>query len=59
VRDRLGVGPGDRIRWLVTADAVRILRPRKAMSLCGLLRHDGPPVSLAEMVAAICGKAGA
>jgi hypothetical protein len=43
----------------VTGDAVRILRPRKAMTLCGLLRHDGPPVSLADMDSAIRARAGA
>lgn len=53
VRDLLGLEPGDRIRYLVSGDTVRILRPRKAMSLCGSLKHDGPPVSLEAMDAAI------
>lgn len=53
VRDLLGLQPGDRIRYLVTGDTVRILRPRKAMSLCGALQGEGPPVSLEAMDAAI------
>lgn len=53
VRDLLGLKPGDRIRYLVTGDTVRILRPRKAMSLCGALKHEGPPVTLEAMDAAI------
>ena len=53
VRDLLGLEPGDRIRYLVTGDTVRILRPRKAMSLCGALKHDGLPVTLEAMDAAI------
>ena len=53
VRDLLGLEPGDRIRYLVTGDSVRILRPRKAMSLCGALKREGPVVSLEAMDAAI------
>lgn len=53
VRDLLGLKPGDRIRYLVTGGAVRILRPRKAMSLCGALKHEGPPVTLEAMDAAV------
>lgn len=53
VRDLLGLEPGDRIRYLVTGDTVRILRPRKAMSLCGALKHEGSIVSLEAMEAAI------
>ena len=57
VRDLLGLEPGDRIRYLVTGDTVRILRPRKAMSLCGALKHEGPPVSLEAMDAAVRNRA--
>jgi AbrB family looped-hinge helix DNA binding protein len=53
VRELLGVEAGDRIRYLVTGDSVRILRPRKAMSLCGALKHEGSPISLEAMDAAI------
>ncbi|WP_333834743.1 AbrB/MazE/SpoVT family DNA-binding domain-containing protein [Rubrimonas sp.] len=57
VRDLLGLEPGDRIRYLVTGATVRILRPRKAMSLCGALKHEGTPVSLDAMDAAIRNRA--
>jgi bifunctional DNA-binding transcriptional regulator/antitoxin component of YhaV-PrlF toxin-antitoxin module len=53
VRDLLGLKPGDRIRYLVTGDAIRILRPRKAMSLCGVLAREGEPVTLEAMDAAL------
>lgn len=53
VRDLLGLEAGDRIRYLVTGDTVRILRPRKAMSLCGALIREGPAVSLEEMDVAV------
>ena len=53
VRDRLGVGPGDKVRYLMVGDEVRILRPLSASSLRGRLRHEGEPVSTDEMDAAI------
>lgn len=53
VRELLGLEPGDRIRYLVTGDTVRILRPRKAMSLCGVLKREGEPVTLEAMDAAV------
>lgn len=53
VREQLSLQPGDRVRYLIHGDEVRILRPRKAMSLCGMLGHDGPPVSLEEMEQAV------
>ncbi|MEM7525245.1 MAG: AbrB/MazE/SpoVT family DNA-binding domain-containing protein [Pseudomonadota bacterium] len=57
VRDRLGVGPGDKVRYLVIGDEVRIVKPRKAMSLCGALKHEGAPVSLEDMDAALRARA--
>jgi AbrB family looped-hinge helix DNA binding protein len=57
VRALLGLEPGDRIRYLVTGDTVRILRPRKAMSLCGLLKQDREPVTLDAMEAAVRARA--
>lgn len=41
IRDLLGLRPGDRVRYLITGDEVRLVRPRKIMTLCGSLRHDG------------------
>ena len=53
VREHLGLAPGDRVRYLIVGDEVRLVRPRKVMSLCGALPHDGPPVTLAEMDRAV------
>lgn len=53
VRDRLGLQTGDKVRYLLLEDGVRIVRARKVMSLCGSLCHDGPPVSLDEMDQAV------
>ncbi len=57
VRDLLGLEAGDRIRYIVTGESVRILRPRKAMSLCGALKREGSIVSLEAMDAAIRARA--
>ena len=53
VRDRLGLAPGDKVRYLITGDEIRLVRPRKVMTLCGSLPYDGDPVSLDEMDQAI------
>lgn len=53
VRDHLGLMPGDKIRYLIVGHEVRLIRPRKVMSLCGSLGHDGPPVSLEDMDRAV------
>jgi antitoxin PrlF len=58
VRDALGLEPGDRIRYLLTAEGVRILRPRKAMSLCGVLGRDGEAITLEAMGAALRARRG-
>ena len=60
VREALNLAPGDKVRYLVLGDEVRIVRPRKVLTLAGTLHHDGPPVSLDEMDKAIAdGAAGA
>ena len=53
IRQHLGLNPGDRVRYLVIGDEVRLVRPRKVMSLCGALRHAGKPVSLEDMDQAV------
>ncbi len=53
VREALGLAPGDKVRYLVVGDEVRIVRPRPVMTLAGSLRHDGPAVSLEDMDRAI------
>ena len=53
VRDALGVGPGDRIRYVISDDDVRILAVRPVERLFGAIKYDGPPVSIDDMNRAI------
>ena len=58
VRTALGVGPGDRIRYVVVDDGVKILPLRPVTRLFGAFGHDGPRVSLEDMERAIAEGAG-
>ena len=49
VRLALGVGAGDRVRYVVHGDEVRLLPVRPIGRLFGALKHEGPPVSLEDM----------
>ena len=49
VRAALGVGPGDRIRYVISGDDVRILAVRSVEELFGSIDYDGPTVALGEM----------
>ena len=53
VLDALGVGPGDRVRYVILNDEVRITSTRSLARLFGVLKHDGPPVTLQDMERAI------
>ncbi len=53
VRDCLSVQPGDRVRYLIDGDAVRVVAVRPLSNLFGMLKFDGPPVTLDEMDEAI------
>ena len=54
VRDALGLGPGDKLRYLVLDDGeVRLMRSCKVASLSGILCWDGPAISLEQMDTAI------
>ena len=53
VRDTLGVQAGDRVRYVVLDDEVRILPVRPIRRLFGALKHDGPPVTVEEMERAV------
>lgn len=53
VRDTLGVQAGDRVRYIVLDGEVRILPVRPIRRLFGVLKHDGPPVTLDEMEQAV------
>jgi len=49
VRDTLRVKAGDRVRYIVLDGEVRILPVRPIRRLFGVLKHDGPPVTLDDM----------
>ena len=53
VRETLGVGAGDRVRYVILEGEVRILPVRPIHRLFGVLEHDGPPMSLEEMDQAV------
>ena len=53
VREALSVRPGDRVRYIIQDGEVRIMTVRPIGRLFGMLRHDGPPVTLEEMDQAI------
>lgn len=57
VRDALGVQAGARVRYVVSDGEVRILPVRPVRRLFGVLRHDGPAVTLEQMEHAIAGGA--
>ena len=58
VREALGVRPGDRVRYVVSGDEVRILPVRPLARLFGALKYDGPPRTLEDMERAIAEGAG-
>ena len=49
VRAALGVGPGDRSRYVISGDDVRILAVRSVEELFGSIDYDGPTVALGEV----------
>ena len=49
VRQALGVAAGDRVRYVVHDNEVRLLPVRPIGRLFGALKHDGPPMSLEDM----------
>ncbi len=50
VREALGVETGDRVRYAIMADGKVMMMPAKPVSrLFGMLKYDGPPVSLEDM----------
>lgn len=53
VRDLLGVQAGDRVRYVVLDGEVRILPVRPIRRLFGVLKHDGPAVTVEEMKRAV------
>ena len=57
VRETLGVKAGDRVRYVVLDGEVRILPVRPIRRLFGVLKHDGPPVTVEEMERAVADRA--
>lgn len=54
VRAALGLLPGDRVRYVILEDEVRLLKARPVSGLAGVLRRPGAdPVSLEAMEEAI------
>ena len=53
MRQALGVKTGDRVRYVILDNEVRILPVRPIGRLFGALKHDGPPVTLENMERAI------
>ena len=53
VRETLGVGAGDRVRYVISGGQVRILPMRPIRRLFGVLQHEGPAVTVEEMEQAV------
>ncbi len=53
VREALGVQAGDRVRYIIQDGEVRIRAVRPIGRLFGVLKHDGPALSLEDMERAI------
>ena len=54
IREHLGLKPGSKMRFLVGHDGrVTILPVLPAAALRGIVKYDGPPVSIEEMNAGI------
>ena len=49
MRDALGLQPGDKLRYAVLNKGVLMLRVQPVDRLFGMLKYDGPPVSLEDM----------
>ena len=53
VREALGVRPGDRVRYFVLDNEVRIIPMRPVRLLFGAFKHDGLPATLRDMKRAV------
>ena len=53
VRETLGLRAGDRVRYLISDNEVRILPVRPIGRLFGVLRHEGSAVTVEEMEQAV------
>ena len=53
VREALSVSSGDRVRYIIGDGEVRIVPVRPLRELFGILRHEGPTITLEDMDNAI------
>ena len=53
IREALGVGPGDRVRYVILDGEARIMPLRPIVRLFGAFKHDGPPATLQDMERAV------
>ena len=53
VRESLGLSPGDKVRYVICGQEVRILPVRPIGRLFGVLKYQGPVVSVDEMEQAV------
>ncbi|MDE2926160.1 MAG: type II toxin-antitoxin system PrlF family antitoxin [Acidobacteriota bacterium] len=53
VREVLGLRAGDRVRYVISEGNVRILPVRPIGRLYGVLRHEGPAVTVEQMEQAV------
>ena len=54
VREALGIGPGDRVRYVILDDGEVLMLPIRPLSrLFGVLKYEGPPVTLEDMERAV------
>ena len=58
VREALAIEDGDRVRYFIHDGQVRIRAVRPMSRLLGVLKHDGPAVTLEDMERAIGDAAG-
>ena len=50
VREALGIEPGDRVRYVILDDGEVLMLPIRPLSrLFGVLKYEGPPVTLEDM----------
>lgn len=53
IREALGVRPGDRVRYVILDNEVRIMPLRPVDRLFGAFKHDGPAATLQDMEHAV------
>lgn len=57
VREALSVGPGDRVRYIVDDNGVRLVKAQPVARPAGMLKHHGTVVTLEAMDEAIASAA--